>query len=74
MKLSAGKRKHRGDMEEKSRKLKVYGATNKSYQTIPQIKFEGQWLKALGFCVGDRLQVDCEENRITITKLSDDNG
>ena len=74
MKLSAGKRKHRGNMEKSSRKLKVYGATNKSYQTIPQIKFEGQWLKALGFCVGDRLQVDCEENRITITKLSDDNG
>ena len=74
MKLSAGKRKHRGDMEEKSRKLKVYGATNKSYQTIPQIKFEGQWLKALGFSVGDKIKLDCEENRITITKLSEENG
>lgn len=55
-------------MEEKSRKLKVYGGTNKSYQTIPQIKFEGQWLEALGFSVGDKIQLDCEENKITITK------
>ena len=61
-------------MEEKSRKLKVYGATNKSYQTIPQIKFEGQWLNALGFSAGNKVRLDCEENRITITKLSDDNG
>ena len=74
MKLSAGKRKHREYMEENSRKLKVYGATKQFSQTVPQIRFEGQWLEALGFCVGDRLQVDCEENRITITKLSDDNG
>ena len=74
MKLSAGKRKHRGDMEEKSRKLKVYGATNKSYQTIPQIKFEGQWLKALGFSAGDKIKLDCEKNRIIITNLSEQNG
>lgn len=72
MKLSAGK--YRGHIEEKSRKLKVYGATNKSYQTIPQIKFEGQWLKALGFCVRDNIQVDCEENKITITKLPGNAG
>lgn len=61
-------------MEKKSRKLTVYGAKNQSYQKIPQIRFDGQWLEALGFCVGDRLQVDCEENKITITKLSDGSG
>ena len=61
-------------MEKSSRKLKVYGAADKSYQTIPQIKFAGQWLKALGFCVGDNIQVDCEENKITITKLPGNAG
>lgn len=74
MKLSAGKRENRGSMGEKSRKLKVYGATSKSYQTVPQIRFEGQWLKALGFSVGDSIQVDCEENKITITKLPGNAG
>lgn len=69
MKLSAGKQGNRGSMEKKSRKLTVYGATGKSYQTVPLIRFEGQWLKALGFSVGDKIQVDCEENKITIWKL-----
>ena len=74
MKLSAGKRKHRGNMEKSSRKLTVYGKTKQFSQTVPQIRFEGQWLEALGFSVGDKVRLDCEENRITITKLSDGNG
>jgi len=61
-------------MEKKSRTLTVYGTTNQSYQTIPQIRFEGKWLKALGFSVGDKIKVDCEENRITITKLPGNAG
>ncbi len=52
----------------------MYGKTKQSFQTIPQIRFEGQWLKALGFSEGDKIKLDCEENRITITKLSDENG
>ncbi len=71
MKLSAGKRKHRRYMEKSSRKLTVYGKTKQFSQTVPQIRFEGQWLKALGFSEGDKIKLDCEENRITITKLSD---
>ena len=72
MKLSAGK--YRGDMEKGSRKLTVYGKTKQFNQTIPQIRFEGQWLKALGFSEGDKIKLDCEENRITITKLSEEKG
>lgn len=72
MKLSAGK--HRGYMEKSSRKLTVYGKTKQFNQTVPQIRFEGQWLNTLGFSVGDKIQLDCEENKIIITKLSDDNG
>ena len=52
----------------------MYGKTTQSYQTIPQIRFEGQWLKALGFSAGDKIRLECEENRITITKLSDESG
>lgn len=61
-------------MEKHSRKLTVYGKTKQFNQTVPQIRFEGQWLNALGFSAGDKIQLDCEENRITITKLSDGNG
>ena len=61
-------------MEKSSRKLTVYGKTKQFSQTVLQIRFEGQWLEALGFSVGDKVRLDCEENRITITKLSDDNG
>ena len=42
----------------------MYGKMSKSDKTIPQIRFEGQWLQALGFCVGDKIKLDCKENRI----------
>ena len=61
-------------MGKHSRKLTVYGKTKQFNQTIPQIRLEGQWLNALGFSAGDKIQLDCGENKITITKLSDDNG
>ena len=59
MKLSAGS--YRGYMEKGSRKLTVYGKTKQFNQTVPQIRFEGLWLEALGFSVGDKVQLDCEE-------------
>ena len=74
MKLSAGERRRRGYMEKESRKLTVYGKTKQFNQTVPQIRFEGQWLEALGFLAGDKIQLDCEDNKITITKLQDGNG
>lgn len=60
-------------MDKKSRTLKVYGKISKSDKKIPQIRFEGQWLKELGFLAGDKIQLNCEENRITLTKLSENN-
>lgn len=60
-------------MDKTSRTLTVYGKISKSDKEIPQIRFEGQWLKALGFLAGDRIQLDCEENRIIITKLPENN-
>lgn len=64
----------RGSMDKKDRTLTVYGKMDKSNRTIPQIRFEGQWLQALGFCAGDKIKLDCIENRIIITNLSEKNG
>lgn len=60
-------------MDKKSRILTVYGKINKSNKPIPQIRFEGQWLKKFGFLAGDKIQLDCGENKIIITKLSENN-
>lgn len=60
-------------MDRKSRNLTVYGKQGKSDETIPQIRFEGQWLKSVGFLAGDKIQLDYEENKIIITKLSENN-
>lgn len=34
--------------------------------TNPKISMEGKWLEALGFHIGDQLEVDCEEGAIHI--------
>lgn len=45
----------REEYGQKSRTLIVYGKISKSDKKIPQIRFEGQWLKALGFLAGDKI-------------------
>lgn len=50
------------------RKLTVYAGSGKNYATIPQIILQGQWLEQLGFDVGDKITVDCQPDKITITK------
>lgn len=37
-----------------------------SFIETPKIQMEGKWLEALGFHIGDRLQVDYEEGAIHI--------
>lgn len=37
------------------------------YTTYPKIQMEGKWLEALGFHVGDQLQVEYEEGSIKIS-------
>lgn len=56
-------------MDNKSRKLTVYGATGRAYQDTPQIRLQGQWLEAIGFRIGDKIQAACEEKKIIITRL-----
>ena len=41
----------------------IYG---NSYIETPKISMEGKWLEALGFHIGDKLQVDYEEGSIHI--------
>ena len=57
-------------MEKKSRKLTVYGATKgTNFQSIPQIRLQGNWLKETGFSIGDNIQIVCQKDKLTITKV-----
>ena len=53
-------------MEE--RKLSVYRGSTKDYVPVPKITIQGQWLENLGFSIGDKLVVTCEQDRLTIQK------
>lgn len=48
-------------------RLKVYYAWNRNSQ-IPRINLQGKWLERMGFSIGDRLKVECQDGRIVITK------
>ncbi|MBD5393535.1 MAG: type I toxin-antitoxin system SymE family toxin [Lachnospiraceae bacterium] len=62
-------------MAEKSRKLTVYGATKGThFQSTPQIRLQGDWLKETGFSIGDNIQVVCKKNRLVITKAIENVG
>lgn len=50
------------------RNLTVYAGSGKNYTDIPQIILQGQWLGKTGFNIGDRIIVDCQPDKITITK------
>lgn len=54
------------------RNLTVYNAKRGThFQSIPQIRLQGDWLKASGFAIGDNIQVDCKKNQIVITKSNE---
>lgn len=62
-------------MRKKNRKLTVYKTTQgRHFQMIPQIKLQGDWLKEIGFSIGDNIQVRCEKNRLIITKAIENAG
>lgn len=35
---------------------------------VPTIRLKGNWLKEIGFEVGDKIEVECEEGRLVIRK------
>ena len=53
-------------MYKSKRSLKVYEAPLglNSKQQIPRIQLQGQWLKALGYHVGDKIDVQCTNDTI----------
>ena len=50
------------------RKMKVYEQSGYNYQNTPTIVLKGKWLQELGFSMGDKVSVKCEDGRLTITK------
>lgn len=38
------------------------------YIYIPQLRFQGKWLSECGFLPGDLVHVQCEKNKLIITK------
>lgn len=55
-----------------SRKLKVYekfiGSTN--CKSVPTIILRGKWLKDAGFEIGEYVEVECIDDKITLTKTT----
>ena len=52
----------------KERKLTVYRGSTKDYVPVPKITIQGRWLESLGFSIGDKLAVTCEQGRLIIEK------
>lgn len=50
------------------RNLTVYTGRGKNYAVTPQIILQGQWLAQAGFCVGDKITVNCQTDKLTIIK------
>ena len=42
----------------------------KSYSPTPKIILQGRWLERLGFSIGSKMVVTCEEGRLIIEKAS----
>ena len=45
--------------------LKVYEAPGCT-RDVPRINLQGKWLTALGYNIGDRIQVTVQDNRLII--------
>lgn len=53
------------------REMKVYEQSGYNYQNTPTIVLKGKWLQELGFTMGDKVSVKCEDGRLTITKADE---
>lgn len=57
--------------EEMSRKLKVHAQSiGSNYIQVPTLILKGQWLKQAGFDIGDYVDVECNRDRIKLTKTT----
>ena len=55
----------------RKRKLKVYEGTG-THAPIPKIVLTGKWLEETGFPIGTLLNVDCQPEKIIITKETEE--
>lgn len=54
----------------KEKELTVYRASGYHYTPIPRIILQGQWMQNLGFSIGDKIAITCQQDRILIVKTS----
>lgn len=55
-------------MKKNKRNLKVYQTSGYQYKTTPTIMLKGDWLKEWGFDCGDRIVVECSNEKISISR------
>lgn len=53
------------------RPMKVYETSGYHYKPTPTIVLKGQWLEQFGFGAGEKISVHCEEGKLTVTKIAD---
>ena len=55
-----------------ARKLKIYEQSmgGGNYTQVPTIILKGQWLKNAGFTAGEYVEVECDGDKITLTKTT----
>lgn len=51
------------------RNLTVIEQSGSHYNPTPTIMLKGQWLKAWGFGIGDKVEVKCEEGKLIISRM-----
>ena len=51
----------------KKRSIKVISQSRHNYKATPTIMLKGQWLKELGFDIGDYVSITCENGKLVIT-------
>ena len=51
----------------KNRSIKVISQSGHNYKATPTIMLKGQWLKELGFDIGDYVSITCENGQLVIT-------
>ena len=52
---------------QKIRSMKVHEQSGYNYKATPTIILKGQWLKEMGFEIGDYIRVSCEDGKLIIT-------
>ena len=57
-----------------NRNMKVYEMSGYNYKPTPTIVLKGQWLSQFGFSAGDNINVQCEDGRLTVTKVTGDDN